>query len=93
MQVYHLEQFDSQANHLFELAKLNPVHIENQNLHFVLLNLNFFNQIFNEKETKKSVSLADGFRNLKNADKMDFEVDFENIGKQLPQDKPFEFDD
>lgn len=46
-----------------------------------------------KKKQKKSVSLADGFRNLKNADKMDFEVDFENIGKQLPQDKPFEFDD
>lgn len=93
MQVYHLEQFDSGANHLFELAKSNPVHIENQNSHFVLLDFEFFNALVNKKETKKSISLADAFRNLKNADKMDFEVDFESLRKQLPQGKPFEFDD
>ncbi|STZ62778.1 Uncharacterised protein [Moraxella lacunata] len=79
MQVYHIEKFDSQANHLFELAKSNPVHIENQNSHFVLLDFEFFNALVN----KKPKTLYDVCMEYKAIGDMDFDIpEF----KDLPPD-------
>ncbi|OPH34502.1 Uncharacterised protein [Moraxella lacunata] len=81
------------AERLFTTLMHNSVLIKdkNSNIEKVALDYQTFVQLqeflslmSHKKQDNAFVSLADTFKNLKNADKMDFDVDFDSIRKNQP---------